>query len=100
MPRFTSGRADFPLFPQAVSLPSFGKDNQWAGLPEKGKSVVGPWAGFKEGWMSAWRAQSWSNEVGSPLAASALVPIHRHLIIRALARFLLDPSGFLSALPS
>lgn len=49
MPSFTCGRADFPLFPQAVSLPNFGKDSQWAGLPRKGKSVVGPWAGFKEG---------------------------------------------------
>lgn len=49
MASFTSGRADFPLFPQAVSLPTLGKDNQWAGLPEKGKSVVAPWAGFKEG---------------------------------------------------
>lgn len=48
MPSFTGGRADFPLFPQAVCLLGSGKDNRWAGLPEKAQSVVPPRTGYRE----------------------------------------------------
>lgn len=48
MPGFTGGRADFPLFPRLSAGPRFGKDNHLTGLPEKGKCVVLPWAGFKK----------------------------------------------------
>lgn len=98
MPGFTGGRADFPLFPRLSAGPCFGKDNHLTGLPEKGKSVVLPWAGFQKSTSYQWGAQSWSKEAGSPLAASTLVPTYCHLLIRVPTPFFLNPLGFLSAL--
>lgn len=84
-----------PLFPQAVSLPDFGED--WAAREGE---ICGQSLGWLQRRMSAqWRAQNWSKEMGSLLAAFALVLTHGYLMIRALTLFFLDPSGFLLAPP-
>lgn len=66
MPSFTGGRADFPLFPQAVCLLGSGKDNRWAGLPEKAQSVVPPRTGYRERMSEQRKARSGSKEWESP----------------------------------